>query len=177
MRLCAIFDQTTHDRQRQYFEQKRRQQQQQRPELQNQDNVAGGQASRDQEPRSLDVLNINNLATSLSHHNESASEFLICFGYWGLRFQWRTLFFSAFIILPFYILSVVSGQVNQVMSLAEFSYDDCFYIMLDADGAMPQVDCTLSDGSPTEAIRKITYSNMKEAGKGAVSVHQSRNFI
>nr|CAB3472114.1 unnamed protein product [Digitaria exilis] len=91
-------------RQRQYFEQKRRQQQ--RPELQSQDNVAGGQASRDQEPRSLDVLNINNLATSISHHNESAN------------------------------------------------------------GAIPQMDCTLSDGSPTEAIRNITFlcnSNMKEA--------------
>nr|CAB3476137.1 unnamed protein product [Digitaria exilis] len=98
-------------RQRQYFEQKRRQQQ--RPELQSQDNVAGGQASRDQEPRSLDVLNINNLATSISHHNESAN------------------------------------------------------------GAIPQVDCTLSDGSPTEAIRNITSlcnSNMREAGSQPRSV-------
>ncbi|PVH39372.1 hypothetical protein PAHAL_5G486500 [Panicum hallii] len=98
---------STQSRQRQYFEQKRRQQQ--RPELQNQDNVAGGQASRDQEPRSLDVLNINNLATPISHHNESTS----------------------------------------------------------ADGAIPQMDCTLSDGPPTEAIKKTTSlcnSNMKEAG-------------
>ncbi|CAL4951823.1 unnamed protein product [Urochloa decumbens] len=100
---------STQSRQRQYFEQKRRQQQ--RPELQNQDNVTGGQASRDQEPRSLDVLNINNLATPISHHNEPAN----------------------------------------------------------ADGAIPLVDCTLSvsDGSPTEAIKKVTSlcnSSMKEAG-------------
>ncbi|RCV24827.1 hypothetical protein SETIT_5G117800v2 [Setaria italica] len=98
---------STQSRQRQYFEQKRRQQQ--RPELQNQDNVAGGQASRDQEPRSLDVLNINNLATPISHHNDSAN----------------------------------------------------------ADGAIPQVDCILSDGSPKEAIKNITFlsnSSMKEAG-------------
>lgn len=53
-------------------------------------------------------------------------------------------------------------------------------IMLDADGAIPQVDCTLSDGSPTEAIRNITFlcnSNMKEAGKGAVSVYKSSKLI
>ncbi|KAG2595465.1 hypothetical protein PVAP13_5KG076200 [Panicum virgatum] len=97
---------STQSRQRQYFEQKRRQQQ--RPELQNQDNVAGGQASRDQEPRSLDVLNINNLATPISHYNESTN----------------------------------------------------------ADGAIQQVDCTLSDGPPTEAIKitSLCNSNMKEAG-------------
>ena len=71
------------------------------------------------------------------------------------------------------MLSVISGQVKQVMStLADFSYDDCFTIMPDADGAIQQVDCTLSDGHPTEAIKKTTSlcnSNMKEAGKGAVS--------
>jgi hypothetical protein len=54
-------------RQRQYFEQKKRQQQQ------NQNDVTGGQGSYDKEPRSLDVLNINNLATPSSHHNELAS--------------------------------------------------------------------------------------------------------
>jgi len=85
---------------------------------------------------------------------------------WGLIFLW-------FIILPYCILSVISEQVKQVMSaLADFSYDDCFTIMPDADGAIPQVDSTLSDGHPTEAIKKTTSlcnSNMKEAGKGAVS--------
>jgi hypothetical protein len=57
-------------------------------------------------------------------------------------------------------------------ALGDFSYDDCFTIMSGADGAIPQMDCTLSDGPPTEAIKKTTSlcnSNMKEAGKGAVS--------
>ena len=56
-------------------------------------------------------------------------------------------------------------------TLADFSYDDCFTIMPDADGAIPQVDSTLSDGHPTEAIKNTSLcnSNMKEAGKGAVS--------
>ncbi|TVU21644.1 hypothetical protein EJB05_31294, partial [Eragrostis curvula] len=91
-------------RQRQYFEQKKRQQQQ------NQNDVAGGQASHDKEPRSLDVLNINNLATPNSHPpNEPA----------------------------------------------------------DAEGAIPQLNVTLSDASPTEALKKITSlcnSNTNEAG-------------
>jgi hypothetical protein len=62
-------------RQRQYFEQKRRQQQQ--PELQYQDDVAGGQASQNQQRRSLDVLNINDLATPNNHHSGSTSKFPI----------------------------------------------------------------------------------------------------
>ncbi|KAJ1282449.1 hypothetical protein BS78_03G052700 [Paspalum vaginatum] len=62
---------STQSRQRQYFEQKRRQQQ--GPELHNQNDVAGSQASNDQEPRSLDVLNINNLATPKNHHGESTN--------------------------------------------------------------------------------------------------------
>ncbi|XP_062181499.1 uncharacterized protein LOC133885673 isoform X2 [Phragmites australis] len=98
---------STQSRQRQYFEQKKRQQQ--RPGLQNQNDVAGGQGSHDQEPRSLDVLNINNLATPNSHHNESTN----------------------------------------------------------ADGAITQVECTLSEVSPTEALKKITSlcnSNLNEAG-------------
>jgi len=83
-------------RQRQYFEQKRRQQQ--GPELHNQNVIAGGQAqaSNDQEPRSLDVLNINNLATPKNHHGESASEFPICFR--GLS---EELYFLWLIISPF----------------------------------------------------------------------------
>lgn len=62
---------STQSRQRQYFEQKRRQQQQ--PELQYQDDVAGGQASQNQQRRSLDVLNINDLATPNNHHNGSTN--------------------------------------------------------------------------------------------------------
>ncbi|KAF0920339.1 hypothetical protein E2562_034806 [Oryza meyeriana var. granulata] len=56
-------------RQRQYFEQKKRQQQ--RPEVQSQVDVAGegSHAYHDQSPRSLDVLNLNNLATPNSHHS------------------------------------------------------------------------------------------------------------
>ncbi|KAL6627364.1 hypothetical protein ACP70R_031090 [Stipagrostis hirtigluma subsp. patula] len=105
---------STQSRQRQYFEQKKRQQQ--RPELQNQNDAAGGQASHDQEPRSLDVLNLNNLAAPNSHHNESAN----------------------------------------------------------ADSAIPQVGFSLSNVSPTEALRKITLgnSNLKEAGSQPRSVHQ-----
>jgi hypothetical protein len=63
-------------RQRQYFEQKKPQQQQQ-----NQNDVAGGQGSYDKESRSLDVLNINNLATPSSHHNELASQFPLCLSF------------------------------------------------------------------------------------------------
>ncbi|XP_062193611.1 uncharacterized protein LOC133897038 [Phragmites australis] len=103
---------STLSRQRQYFEQKKRQQQGQG--LQNQNDVAGGQASLDQEPRSLDVLNINNLATPDSHHNESAN----------------------------------------------------------ADGAIPQVDCILSEVCPTEALKKITSlcnSNNEEGSQPRLS--------
>lgn len=75
-------------------------------------------------------------------------------------------------MLPFCILFVIFGQVKQVMSvLAVFSYNDCFTITPDADGAIPQVDCILSDGSPKGATKNITSfsnSSMKEAGKGAV---------
>lgn len=39
--------------------------------------------------------------------------------------------------------------------------------MPDTDGAIPQGDCTLSDASPTEVIKKIS---MKEEGEGAVSI-------
>ncbi|KAL6848123.1 hypothetical protein ACP4OV_022251 [Aristida adscensionis] len=59
-----------HRAERQYFEQKKRLQQ--RLELQNQNEAVGGQASHGDEPRSLDVLNLNNLAARNSHHNKSA---------------------------------------------------------------------------------------------------------
>ncbi|XP_066305665.1 uncharacterized protein [Miscanthus floridulus] len=97
---------STQSRQRQYFEQKRRQQQ--RPELQYQDGVAGGQASHGQQYRSLDVLNINDLATPDNHHN---------------------------------------GSTN-------------------IEGAIPQVDCTLSDASAKEAMKitSLCNINMTEAG-------------
>jgi hypothetical protein len=80
-------------RQRQYFKQKKRRQQQQ-----NQNDVAGGQASYDKEHRSLDVLNINNLAIPSSHHNEPAGQFPI---YVRLMSQRATLFsvFNSFILL------------------------------------------------------------------------------
>uniref|UniRef100_A0A0E0JEJ4 Pentatricopeptide repeat-containing protein n=1 Tax=Oryza punctata TaxID=4537 RepID=A0A0E0JEJ4_ORYPU len=54
-------------RTRQYFEQKKRQQQ--RSGVQSQVDVAGtgSQAYHDQAPRSLDVINLNNLATPISH--------------------------------------------------------------------------------------------------------------
>ncbi|KAL5227952.1 hypothetical protein ABZP36_016217 [Zizania latifolia] len=62
---------STQSRQRQYFEQKKRQQQ--RPGVQSQVDVAGtgSQAYHDQAPRSLDVLNLNNLATPNSHNSDS----------------------------------------------------------------------------------------------------------
>uniref|UniRef100_A0A0D9UX76 Pentatricopeptide repeat-containing protein n=1 Tax=Leersia perrieri TaxID=77586 RepID=A0A0D9UX76_9ORYZ len=60
---------STQSRQRQYFEQKKRQQQ--RPGAQSQVDVAGtgSQAYHDQAPRSLDVLNLNNLATPICHNS------------------------------------------------------------------------------------------------------------
>lgn len=45
--------------------------------------------------------------------------------------------------------------------------------MSDIEGAVPQVDCTLSDASPKETMKKITSLcniNMPEAGEGAISV-------
>ncbi|KAG8053359.1 hypothetical protein GUJ93_ZPchr0001g31589 [Zizania palustris] len=62
---------STQTRQRQYFEQKKRQQQ--RPGIQNQVDVAGtgSQTYHDQAPRSLDVLNLNNLAAPNSHNSDS----------------------------------------------------------------------------------------------------------
>ncbi|XP_052141105.1 uncharacterized protein LOC127760837 isoform X2 [Oryza glaberrima] len=58
---------STQSRQRQYFEQKKRQQQS--PGVQSQVDVSGtgSQAYHDQAPRSLDVINLNNLATPISH--------------------------------------------------------------------------------------------------------------
>lgn len=99
---------STQSRQRQYFEQKKRQQQ--RPGLESQIDIedTGNQAYRDQAPRSLDVLSLNNLATPVSHHN---------------------------------------GSEN-------------------ADNAVSEVDCTILNASPIEALKKITSSydsNQKEA--------------
>jgi hypothetical protein len=45
--------------------------------------------------------------------------------------------------------------------------------MSDTKGAIPQVDCTLSDASPKEAIKKTTSLcniNIKETGEGVISI-------
>jgi hypothetical protein len=50
---------------------------------------------------------------------------------------------------------------------------NCFIIMSDTKGAIPQVDCTLSYASPKEAIKKTTSLcniNMNEAGEGVISI-------
>jgi hypothetical protein len=50
---------------------------------------------------------------------------------------------------------------------------NCFITISDIEGAIPQVDCTLSDASPKEAMKMITSLcniNMTEAGEGAISV-------
>jgi len=49
---------------------------------------------------------------------------------------------------------------------------NCFLTISDIEGAIPQVDCTLSDASPKEAMKitSLCNINMTEAGEGAISV-------
>lgn len=89
-------------RQRQYFEQKKRQQQS--PGVQSQVDVSGtgSQACHDQAPRSLDVINLNNLATPISHSSGPESEFLYMFC--GVILVVVNLFYMHFLHLIFPVL-------------------------------------------------------------------------
>jgi hypothetical protein len=54
---------------------------------------------------------------------------------------------------------------------------DCFIIISDAEGAIPQLDFTLSDAPLSEAPNKITSSsniNINETGEGVIFVHISK---